>query len=282
MRHYFSTDDVIGAITKRFAPEAAPTILEGVTGSREDKKRFWITYKTIDIKEQISGKGFTIHCHRTNEDSIIDPVNTFTKMTFANVPYFISQDEIIDALNKMGEVAPLDAQTGFSTREGVRNGNFKINVKFNDQTPTGPVFHVTTIVVKGETLEMENDNRPLVCEHCGRKGHLQQRCRARMHPGNVERYLRITGEQEARYIRLKEMEIDINNRMSSIVNLEKIIDNVNYNGEDWNPDKEIDQVRKEREALAAKERRLEDETRIDRMQNQRRDEVSINCSINCL
>ena len=272
VRHYFSTDDVISAITKRFAPEEAQKILEGVTGSREDKKRFWITYKTISIKEQISSKGFSIHCYRNNEESIIDPVSTFTKMTFTNVPYFISQNEIIEELSKMGEVAPLDAQTGFLTRDGVRNGFFKINVKFVDQTPTGPVFHVTTITVRGETLEMENDNRPLVCEHCGKKGHLQQRCRTRMHPGNIERFMRITGEQEARYIRFKEMEIDVTNRMRSIAELDNIIENVNYNGENWNPDKEVEQVKREREALAAKERRLDEETRIDKSQNQRRDE----------
>ena len=144
VRSYLTTEDVILAIERTFAlNQPVSNILEGVTGDMNDKKKFFITYKSIETKEKISGKGFTIRDQRTGEENQIKPVDMFTRVTFRNVPYYKTEEEIIEALEMQGEVAQISTDDRRELRNGVRTGRIFFRVKFKDQGPDGPVHQFT-------------------------------------------------------------------------------------------------------------------------------------------
>ena len=190
-RSYISCASIIDSIDKQFAQGKPVTdILIGVTNCRDEKNRFYVTFRTTEWHKCVTTAGYRICDLKTGRYTEIPPETQYTAMQIDHVPYWMSVGAVVEELRKMGEVAePKDDGDECHVKiQGIQIGRLMINVKFHDQSSGSPKFHATTIFVNEHALDMEDPKRPKQCTHCNGKGHLVHSCRKRMYPMNVQQY----------------------------------------------------------------------------------------------
>ena len=159
-----TTQQLITDLTRQLG-YAEDALFERVLRDPNDSRRFYLTYRTDELKRYATGKGFYVkHLH-------IKPTDGATHGYIPFPPYYIDESTLQDLLRPYGTLVTGDfVKTKLNTR--IAGYKFSINIH-KDATP--PV----SLVYNGCRMEIKYDDDLRQCKYCGRYGHLIGKCRTK-------------------------------------------------------------------------------------------------------
>ena len=141
-------------------------LFESVLHDPRDRRRFYLTYATMDVKRDVMGRGFYlggIHI-RPTDDTIVG---------YIPFPPFYCDKQILDGLLiAYGTVTDGDF---VRTEGGVRIAGYRFRLRPR-QNATLP----TTLTYNGYAMDIRRNDDIRYCTHCERYGHTTGRCRSRL------------------------------------------------------------------------------------------------------
>ena len=149
-------------------------IIDSVLRDSLDRRRFYVTYATMDLRREYARRGFRIRDHKTPTSFITIPPEVADVSAFIpDVPHFITSDDVVRILSHFGNVTTAEFVTFQNT--GVRCGplHFTMDLHDNSKLPShiSLLDHIMTIVDK---------NGHKLCTFCDNFGHLRNHCRKRL------------------------------------------------------------------------------------------------------
>ena len=160
-----TTSDVIRQVTGQLrVPENE--LFEAVLRDPQDRRRFYLTYATTELKRYATGHGFTIgNIHIKPQDDSLDGYIPFP-------PYYIDITTLDTLLRQHGElVSSSFVQTAHQTR--VAGYRFKLKLKQGLLRPTSVTYNTCVMDIK-----FQDDVK--LCTYCRKPGHLAAGCRSRL------------------------------------------------------------------------------------------------------
>ena len=141
-------------------------LLEAVLRDPKDRRRFYVTYTTIDNKQHALGKGFTIG------NTVIKPSDNTIDGYIPFPPYYIDLDTLDTLLRPYGELV---RSSFVQTTARTRVAGYKFNIKLKP----GAV-RPTTITYNNCQMGIHYTDDLRQCTHCKTYGHLVAGCRTRI------------------------------------------------------------------------------------------------------
>ena len=140
-------------------------LFERVLRDPQDPRRFYLIYRTLDIKTTVTGKGFYIgQTHIKPTDNTITGYIPFPL-------YYINKSTLDRLLGYYGHHVTGDFVT---TPHGTCIAGYKF--KF---TPNRAVSPPKTLMYNGSQMDVKYDDDIRQCRYCGRYGHLLRQCRSK-------------------------------------------------------------------------------------------------------
>ena len=159
-----TTKQIIDDVTRQLG-YTEDALFERVLRDPNDSRRFYLTYRTDDLRQTATRKGFFInHLH-------IKPTDGFTNGYIPFPPYYIDEETIRDLLTPYGTIVT----GGFvETKLHTRIAGYKFSIEFHKETSPP-----TSIAYNGCTMNIKYDDDLRQCKYCGRYGHLIGKCRTK-------------------------------------------------------------------------------------------------------
>ena len=143
-------------------------VLVGVVRDGLDRRRFYITYKSKELKSSIAKKGFKIG------NIQIPPEPHDVSAYIPDLPYFCTAACVRAILSEYGTVENEKFNTHQNTNIRVGGGfHFSSNLCEGQQLPK-------SIEVRGEVFHIIDKNSRMKCNYCDRYGHLRRACKKRI------------------------------------------------------------------------------------------------------
>ena len=140
-------------------------LFERVLRDPQDPRRFYIIYRTLDIKTTVTGKGFYIgQTHIKPTDNTITGYIPFP-------PYYINKTTLDRLLGQYGQHVTGDFVT---TPHGTCIAGYKFKM-----TPNRAVSPPRKLVYNDYHMDIKYDDDIRQCRYCGRYGHLLRQCRTK-------------------------------------------------------------------------------------------------------
>ena len=155
-------------------------LFEAVLRDPQDRRRFYCTYKTTQLKQHALGKGFTIG--NTSIKPSDDTVDGYVPFP----PFYVDLDSLNNLLRPYGELV---SSSFVQTRHHTRVAGFKFSIKLKK----GAV-RPTTLSYNQCTMQVRYTDDLRICTHCRKTGHLVAQCRMRL----AAQHDRETKQQEHR------------------------------------------------------------------------------------
>ena len=157
--------DIIDALTEQFDLRSPAETIQSVIRDEDDRRRFYITYKTMDKKRECAGKGFTVRNVK------IPPCEGDLPGLLPYLPYYIDQNDVDSELKRYGTILRGHFRTD---KHGIRTGGYTFDLQLHPgQTPP------TELTFYGKTYHIINRDDKRYCSHCHRYGHTRNFCRTR-------------------------------------------------------------------------------------------------------
>ena len=142
-------------------------VVDAVVQEPLDRRRFYIRYKTVELKRASARRGFKIG------NITIPPERADVQGYIPDVPHYMSEEDVIGILSRYGEVI----NGRFATYEdtGIRCGgfNFELDLHSYQRLPR-------TLQVLNDTLTLKLRNDIMTCMYCDKVGHIQRHCRKKL------------------------------------------------------------------------------------------------------
>ena len=159
-----TTQHVISDVTRQLGC-TEDALFENVLRDPTDSRRFYLTYRTDELKQYATGKGFYVeHLH-------IKPTDNTTNGYIPFPPYYIDESTLQDLLKPYGTLVT----GGFvKTRLNTRIAGYKFGIRIHkDKSPP------TSIEYNGCCMDIKYDDDQRKCKYCGRYGNLIGKCRTK-------------------------------------------------------------------------------------------------------
>ena len=156
-----TTKQIIDDVTRQLG-YTEDALFERVPRDPKDSRRFYLTYRTDDLRQYTTRKGFYIkHLH-------IKPTDGSTNGYIPFPSYYIDEETLRELLQSYGTIV-----TG-GTKLHTRIAGYKFSIEFHKETSPP-----TSIMYNGCTMEIKYDDDLRQCKYCGRYGHLIGKCRTK-------------------------------------------------------------------------------------------------------
>ncbi len=146
---------------KRSEKHTPAEIFESVTRDHEDRRRFYIVFRTYNYKKIVQQTGFTIG------ETEIPPQIGDVSALIPFVPYYINEKHLEKHFQTYGKII----NGSFKQYEGVRVGGYT----FNLDLARGQVLP-KTIQIGPDTITITDNDEKKQCTHCHKFGHTTQYC----------------------------------------------------------------------------------------------------------
>ena len=159
-----TTKDILQTVTAQMGvPEEQ--LFECVIRDPDDHRRFYVTYRTQQMKTRTTGKGYYIG------DLHIRPTDDYLTGYIPHPPYYIDRQTLDDLLSSFGTVK----ETSFVTTErNTRIGGYKFKLKLKND-----VGRPTSLLYNGFTMVIRYQDDVKQCAFCKRYGHIISACRTK-------------------------------------------------------------------------------------------------------
>ena len=157
-----TTKDILQTVTAQMGiPEEQ--LLECVIRDPDDHRRFYVTYRTQQMKTHTTGKGYYIG------DLHIRPTDDYLTGYIPHPPYYIDRQTLDHLLSSYGTIKEASFVT---TPRNIRIGGykFKLQLKADVGRPTCLRYH-------GKDMEIRYQDDVKQCVFCKRYGHIISACR---------------------------------------------------------------------------------------------------------
>ena len=147
-------------------PATPAEIIAHVTRDELDRRRFYLTFATVNIKTMFQLKGFHIG------DINIKATQGDFQGVILHPPYFLTREEMRKLVAPYGQVV----SDKFTETEGVRTGayHFELQMYAGKRVPN-------VINLDGEPILITDKSDRKQCTWCNNYGHLQRHCLKRRH-----------------------------------------------------------------------------------------------------
>ena len=160
-----TTRTIIDDMTRQMG-DTESNLFERVLRDPQDPRRFYIIYRTLDIKTTVTGKGFYIgQTHIKPTDNTITGYIPFP-------PYYINKTTLDRLLGQYGHHVTGDFVT---TPHGTCIAGYKFKM-----TPNRAVPPPRKLIYNEYHMDIKYDDDIRQCRYCGRYGHLLRQCRTKM------------------------------------------------------------------------------------------------------
>ena len=159
-----TTKDILQTVTAQMGvPEEQ--LFECVIRDPDDHRRFYVTYRTQQMKTRTTGKGYYIG------DLHIRPTDDYLTGYIPHPPYYIDRQTLDDLLSSFGTVK----ETSFVTTDrNTRIGGYKFKLKLKND-----VGRPTSLLYNGFTMVIRYQDDVKQCAFCKRYGHIISACRTK-------------------------------------------------------------------------------------------------------
>ena len=138
-------------------------LLECVILEPDDHRRFYVTYRTQQMKTRTTGRGYYIG------DLHIRPTDDYLTGYIPHPPYYIDRQTLDDLLSSFGTVK----ETSFVTTDrSTRIGGYKFKSKLKND-----VGRPTSLLYNGINMVIRYQDDAKQCPFCKRYGHIISACR---------------------------------------------------------------------------------------------------------
>ena len=140
-------------------------VVESVIQEPLDKRRFYVTFKSVEIKRQVTRTGYRIGT------ITIPPEASDVQGFIPDVPHYLSKDDVIEILSRYGDVK----SGSFKTFEDVRCGGFtfELDLHENQRLPG-------ELQILNDSMVIRLKDDIMMCAYCDKVGHTQRRCRQKL------------------------------------------------------------------------------------------------------
>ena len=139
-------------------------VLEAVVREPLDRRRFYLRFRSVEMKRQSAQQGFQIGT------ITIPPQLADTEGTIPNVPHYLDRTEIVQILSAYGDVIEGDFERYQET--GIRCGKFSFAINLHENKKLPPALQIlndTMIIHQKDDLQQ--------CSYCDKYGHLARFCK---------------------------------------------------------------------------------------------------------
>ena len=159
-----TTKDILQTVTAQMGvPEEQ--LFECVIRDPDDHRRFYVTYRTQQMKTRTTGKGYYIG------DLHIRPTDDYLTGYIPHPPYYIDRQTLDDLLSSFGTVK----ETSFVTTDrNTRIGGYKFKLKLKND-----VGRPTSLLYNGFTMVIRYQDDVKQWAFCKRYGHIISACRTK-------------------------------------------------------------------------------------------------------
>ena len=159
-----TTKHIISDVTRQLG-YTEDTLFENVLRDPKDSRRFYLTYRTNELKQYATGKGFYV------QNLHIKPTDNTTNGYIPFPPYYIDESTLQDLLKPYGTLVTGGfVKTSLNTR--IAGYKFAIHLHKDKAPPT-------SIVYNNCQMDIKYDDDIRQCKYCGRYGHLIGKCRTK-------------------------------------------------------------------------------------------------------
>ena len=140
-------------------------VVESVIQEPLDKRRFYVTFKSVEIKRQVTRTGYKIGNIK------IPPEASDVQGFIPDVPHYLSEEDVKEILSRYGDVK----SGSFKTYENVRCGGFtfELDLHENQRLPG-------ELQILNDSMVIRLKDDIMMCAYCDKVGHTQRRCRQKM------------------------------------------------------------------------------------------------------
>ena len=180
-----TTNDILQTVTAQMGvPEEQ--LFECVIRDPDDHRRFYVTYRTQQMKTRTTGKGYYIG------DLHIRPTDDYLTgyIPHPPPPYYIDRQTLDDLLSSFGTVK----EASFvSTPRNTRIGGYKFKLKLKTD-----VGRPTSLLYNGVNMVIRYQDDVKQCAYCKRYGHIISACRTKKTADADRQRARDTQQEEDR------------------------------------------------------------------------------------
>ena len=145
----------------RFTNFQLEDCVESIVRDTNDRRRFYITYKSYDLKKAFAAIGYTIGT------TIIKPEYGDVSAYIPEPPFYLDSDDFASILAPYGTMV----NPSFVRTNGIRTGgfHFSLTLKENVRLPEYLSFD-------GHMMEIVNKSSLKKCSNCDKFGHTRRQC----------------------------------------------------------------------------------------------------------
>ena len=140
-------------------------LFECVIRDPDDHGRFYVTYRTQQMKTRTTGKGYYIG------DLHIRPTDDYITGYIPHPPYYIDRQTLDYLLSSFGTVKEASFVT---TPRNTRIGGYKFKLKLKND-----VGRPTRLLYNGVNMDIRYQDDVKQCAYCKRYGHIISACRTK-------------------------------------------------------------------------------------------------------
>ena len=146
----------------RFNTLSLTDAVESIIRDSNDRRRFYITYRSYDIKKKFASVGYTI------KETVIKPEYGDVSACIPDPPFYMDLDDFISILEPFGTLI----NPRFVMVNGIRTGalHFDMNLKHGSRLPE-------FISIDGYLIEIIDKGSLKKCSNCDAFGHIRRECR---------------------------------------------------------------------------------------------------------
>ena len=159
-----TAEDILQEIDNQFQPRVFDSV-ESVTGDHLDRRRYYVTYKSLEARKLIAGSGFRIG------HTVIPPEKGQIPAYMPHIPYFMTEQDIQDLLQPYGTITEGRFRRD-KVRGIVRTDGYEFYIDLHDEQDLP-----STVTIYGETYNIYNKTERKQCRYCQKFGHLSPSCR---------------------------------------------------------------------------------------------------------
>ena len=190
--HDTTTSSIIADLQK-FKPDIG-SVIEAVIREPLDRRRFYIRYRSVEMKRSHARSGFKIG------DITIPPERADITGFISNLPHYMSLDDITSILAQYGDVVSAAFKTFEDTDIRCGGLKFELNLHANKKLPRA-------FVIMDDTFTIETPDDLQRCSFCDNYGHIHRFCRKKRE--SMEKAAAEAENQEDLQEEVDEMELDI-------------------------------------------------------------------------
>ena len=142
-------------------------VIEAVVQEPLDRRRFYIVYKSVELKRSITQRGFRIG------EIQIPPQRADVQGYIPDAPHYLSKEDVHGILSRYGVVVSGKFKTYEDTEIRCGGYEFELNLHENQRLPG-------TIQILSDILTIKLKDDIMICSFCDKVGHTHRHCRKKL------------------------------------------------------------------------------------------------------